>query len=42
LKRSVQKHLQDPLAELILAGEVADGGTVQVDEGDGKLSLVAA
>jgi ATP-dependent Clp protease ATP-binding subunit ClpB len=41
LKRSVQKHLQDPLAELILAGEVADGGTVNVDEGDGKLSLVA-
>jgi ATP-dependent Clp protease ATP-binding subunit ClpB len=41
LKRSVQKHLQDPLAELILAGQVPDGGTVQVDEGDGRLSLVA-
>ncbi len=41
LKRTVQKHLQDPLAELILAGQVPDGSTVKVDEGDGKLVLVA-
>ena len=41
LKRTVQKHLQDPLAELILAGEVPDGSTVEVDEGEGKLVLVA-
>jgi ATP-dependent Clp protease ATP-binding subunit ClpB len=41
LKRTVQKHLQDPLAELILADEVPDGSTVKVDEGDGKLVLVA-
>ena len=41
LKRTVQKHLQDPLAELILAGEVPDGSTVKVDEGEGKLLLVA-
>ncbi|WP_353218234.1 ATP-dependent chaperone ClpB [Sandarakinorhabdus sp.] len=39
LKRSVQKHLQDPLAELILAGSAPDGCTVHVDEGDGKLAL---
>ncbi|KPF64169.1 Clp protease ClpB [alpha proteobacterium AAP81b] len=39
LKRTVQKHLQDPLAELILAGSVADGSTVHVDEGDGRLVL---
>jgi ATP-dependent Clp protease ATP-binding subunit ClpB len=39
LKRTVQKHLQDPLAELILSGAVADGTTVNVDEGDGKLVL---
>ncbi len=39
LKRTVQKHLQDPLAELILAGKVADGSTIHVDEGDGKLVL---
>ncbi len=39
LKRSVQKHLQDPLAELILKGEVPDGSMVRVDEGDGHLTL---
>ena len=39
LRRAVQRHLQDPLAELILRGEVKDGSTVHVDEGDGKLVL---
>jgi ATP-dependent Clp protease ATP-binding subunit ClpB len=39
LKRAVQKYLQDPLADLILAGEVHDGSTVKVDEGDGGLVL---
>ncbi|MPT49145.1 MAG: ATP-dependent chaperone ClpB [Sphingobium sp.] len=39
LKRAVQKYLQDPLAELILSGKVADGSTVKVDEGDGALNL---
>jgi ATP-dependent Clp protease ATP-binding subunit ClpB len=42
LKRTVRKHLQDPLADLILAGKVPDGSSVAVDEGDGKLSLVPA
>ena len=42
LKRTVQKHLQDPLAELILAGKVPDGSTVKVDEGDGRLALLPA
>lgn len=39
LKRAVQKYLQDPLADLILKGEVKDGAIVKVDEGDGKLTL---
>jgi ATP-dependent Clp protease ATP-binding subunit ClpB len=39
LKRAVQKYLQDPLADLILRGEVKDGSTVRVDEGDGALTL---
>jgi ATP-dependent Clp protease ATP-binding subunit ClpB len=39
LKRAVQKHLQDALADLILAGEVPDGSTIHVDEGDGALTL---
>ena len=42
LKRTVQKHLQDPLADLILQGKVPDGSTVNVDEGDGKLALMPA
>jgi ATP-dependent Clp protease ATP-binding subunit ClpB len=41
LKRAVQKYLQDPLADEILAGRIQDGSTVQVDEGDGKLALSA-
>jgi ATP-dependent Clp protease ATP-binding subunit ClpB len=39
LKRAVQRYLQDPLAERILQGEVPDGAMVNVDEGDGALSL---
>jgi ATP-dependent Clp protease ATP-binding subunit ClpB len=39
LKRAVQKYLQDPLADKILRGEVLDGSTVRVDEGDGGLVL---
>ena len=39
LRRAVQRHLQDPLAEMILRGEVKDGATVRVDEGDGRLAL---
>ena len=42
LRRAVQRHLQDPLAEAILRGEVKDGSTVKVDEGDGKLVLDVA
>ena len=38
LKRAVQRYLQDPLAEKILAGEVPDGSTVKIDEGDGALT----
>lgn len=39
LKRAVQKYLQDPLADAILKGDVKDGQTVKVDEGDGALAL---
>ncbi|MES3056018.1 ATP-dependent chaperone ClpB [Sphingomonas faeni] len=42
LKRAVQRYLQDPLADMILRGEVKDGSTVKVDEGDGKLVLQIA
>jgi ATP-dependent Clp protease ATP-binding subunit ClpB len=33
LKRVIQRQLQDPLAEMILAGEVKDGDTVHVTAG---------
>ena len=39
LKRAIQKYLQDPLADKILAGEVKDGQSVMVDEGDGGLVI---
>jgi ATP-dependent Clp protease ATP-binding subunit ClpB len=42
LKRAVQKYVQDPLADKILAGEIADGSVVRVDEGDGQLLLTPA
>ena len=41
LKRAVQKYLQDPLADAILRGDVPDGSTLRIDEGEGKLELVA-
>ncbi|MBX9898896.1 MAG: AAA family ATPase, partial [Qipengyuania sp.] len=40
LKRAVQRYLQDPLAEKILQGEVPDGSTLKIDEGDGALAMV--
>ena len=33
LKRVLQRHLQDPLAEMILSGAVLDGGVVKVSAG---------
>jgi ATP-dependent Clp protease ATP-binding subunit ClpB len=39
LKRAVQRYLQDPLADKILRGEVPDGSTVHIDEGDGALAM---
>jgi ATP-dependent Clp protease ATP-binding subunit ClpB len=39
LKRAVQRYLQDPLAEKILQGEVPDGSTVKLDEGEGELTI---
>ncbi|WP_210359071.1 ATP-dependent chaperone ClpB [Sphingomonas beigongshangi] len=37
LKRAIQRYLQDPLADLLLRGEVPDGSTVTIDEGDSEL-----
>jgi ATP-dependent Clp protease ATP-binding subunit ClpB len=42
LKRAVQRYLQDPLAEMLLEGELPDGATLHIDEGDGALTMTAA
>src|SRR6185369_16138563 len=39
LKRVIQKNLQDPLAQKILAGEIKDGETVKVSVRGGALTI---
>ena len=39
LKRVIQRHVQDPLAEQILAGRIKDGDTVRIGVRDGELVL---
>lgn len=39
LKRVIQKHVQDPLAELMLSGGIKDGDTVRVSVRDGNLII---
>jgi ATP-dependent Clp protease ATP-binding subunit ClpB len=39
LKRVIQRHLQNPLAQLLLAGQVQDGDTVYVSVADGHLTI---
>ncbi|WOE75749.1 ATP-dependent chaperone ClpB [Alterisphingorhabdus coralli] len=39
LKRAVQRYVQDPLADMILRGDLGDGQTVTIADGDGALSM---
>ena len=39
LKRAIQRELETPIAKAILAGQLSEGQTVQVDAGDDKLSI---
>ena len=39
LETGGERYLLDPLADLILRGEVEDGATVKVNEGEVKLEL---
>ena len=39
LKRTIQRLLQDPLARMVLAGEVVPGTQILLDVDDGKLTL---
>ena len=36
LKRVIQRHLQDQLAQMLLGGEILDGSTVKARSTDGK------
>jgi ATP-dependent Clp protease ATP-binding subunit ClpB len=40
LKRAVLRYVQDPLADLLLAGDIPDGHVVHIDEGDGALTFL--
>ena len=42
LRRLIQSAIGDPLARLLIAGEVTDGDRVTVDRGDDGLTLTAA
>ncbi|HFD14775.1 MAG TPA: ATP-dependent chaperone ClpB [Rhodospirillales bacterium] len=39
LKRMIQRHLQDPLASMILEGRIKEGDTVKVDAGEHGLVI---
>ena len=39
LKRVIQKKVQDPLAQLLLAGEIGDGATVKIGAAQGELTI---
>jgi len=42
LKRVIQRAVQDPLAEMLLSGEIKDGMTVTIGVGDGGLVINGA
>ncbi|HEU4806157.1 MAG TPA: ATP-dependent chaperone ClpB, partial [Nitrobacter sp.] len=39
LKRVIQRNVQDPLAEMILAGKVHDGDRIEISAKDGVLTF---
>ena len=39
LKRVIQKWVQDPLAQQLLAGKIADGSTVRISAAQGRLTI---
>jgi ATP-dependent Clp protease ATP-binding subunit ClpB len=39
LKRAIQKTVQDPLAQMLLAGEIKDGETVKIGVAHGALTF---
>src|SRR6202042_372093 len=39
LKRVIQKWVQDPLAQMLLAGELSDGSTIKLGASQGRLTI---
>jgi ATP-dependent Clp protease ATP-binding subunit ClpB len=39
LKRVIQKAVQDPLAQMLLAGEIGDGAVIKVSAAHGQLTI---
>ena len=39
LKRVIQKWVQDPLAQMLLAGEISDGSTIKLGASHGRLTI---
>jgi ATP-dependent Clp protease ATP-binding subunit ClpB len=39
LKRVIQKELMDPIARLLLAGDLKDGDVIQAGVGESKLAI---
>jgi ATP-dependent Clp protease ATP-binding subunit ClpB len=39
LKRVIQKWVQDPLAQMLLAGEISDGSTIKLSASQGRLTI---
>jgi ATP-dependent Clp protease ATP-binding subunit ClpB len=39
LKRVIQKWVQDPLAQMLLAGELPDGSTIKLGASHGSLTI---
>ena len=42
LRRAIQRLVEDPLSEALLAGEVSDGDTVLMERADGQLNVQVA
>ena len=42
LKRAIQQHIENPLAQTLLRGEIPARSVIRVDASDGKFSIQAA
>ncbi len=40
LRKTIQRHIEDELSELFLAGKIREGSSIQVSVEDGKISMI--